>query len=219
MTTMLAGLRLRLWREHDEALLTAPGMAMGEWSAPGLNADLAGAVEQLYRDGVRRVAFDRPVDLTGDLDAATLVQAMVLLGELTSWAIVVDWELLVGAHLDVWQRLNHLHPPRQLPDHPDAEEVLADWRGTFYLCKCIYRQGPGFVQVRDRRSGSLARFTIDVPEYLTAIETLLPGAPSAAVPAEVLAEFVAEGLAGTAGDLAWWLPYRVRRWPYPSMIV
>jgi hypothetical protein len=144
---------------------------------------------------------------------------MVLLRELTSWAIVTDWQLLVGEHLDVWQRLNHLHPPRQLPDHPDAEEVLAGWRDTFYLCKCVYRHGPGFVQVRDRRSGSLLRFTIDDPEYLAAIETLLPGAPSDAVPPGVLDDFIAEGLAGVAGDLAWWLPYRVRRWPYPSMIV
>jgi hypothetical protein len=220
MTTMLTApsLRLRLWRDHDEELLAAPGIEMGEWvDEPG--TDLVAAAERLYRDGARRVALEQPIDLTGDLPAATLIRAMVLLRELTSWAIAIDWTPVFGEHTEVWRRLNHIYPPRQLPDHPDADEVLADWRDTFYLCKCVYRQGPGFVQVRDRRSGLLARFTIDDPDYLAAIGTLLPGAAASDVPAAVLDAFIAEGLAGTAGDLAWWLPYRVRRWPYPSMIV
>jgi hypothetical protein len=219
MTTMTAGVELRLWRDHDEELLAAPGIAMGEWRPPGAPADLGAAVAGLYRDGVRRVALDRPVDLTGELDKASLVQAMVLLRELTSWAIVVDWQLRPGEHHDVWQRLNHLHPPGAILDHPGGDEALATWRDTFYVCKCIYRQGPGFVQVRDRRDGTLARFTIDDPDYLAAIGVLLPGAPVGAVPPHVLDDYVAEGLAGLAGDVAWWLPYRVRRWPYPSMIV
>jgi len=44
-------------------------------------------------------------------------------------------------------------------------------------------------------------------------------APTAAVPAHVLEAFLAEGLAGQAGDLAWWIPYRVRRWPWPALMV
>jgi hypothetical protein len=218
--TVGSGLRLRLWRDHDEELLAAPGIAMGEWAAPDPGSDPAAAVAALYRDGVRRVAFDRPVDLTGELDKATLVQAMVLLRELTSWSVAVDWELAVGpATVDLWLRLNHLCPPRALPGHPDEESVLAKWRETFYLCKCGYRRGPGFVEVRDRRAGPLSRFVIDDPAYLSTVDALLPGAPAASLPAAILEEFVAEGLAGQAGDLAWWLPYRVRRWPWPSMIV
>ena len=110
-------------------------------------------------------------------------------------------------------------PPAALLGYPDAEEVLADWRQTFYLCKCIFRRGPGFIEVRDRRNGSLSRFIVDDPAYLAAIEALIDGAPAADIPEGVLREFVDEGLAGLAGDLAWWLPYRVRRWPWPSMIV
>ena len=51
------------------------------------------------------------------------------------------------------------------------------------------------------------------------VETLIGGACAADVDEGVLREFAEEGLAGVAGDLAWWLPYRVRRWPWPSMII
>lgn len=209
-------LSLTLWRDPDDDVLALPGIAMGTIPGAGNAAELA---DRLYRDGVRRVALSRPVDLSGGMDRRTLVWAMLLLGELTSWGVAVDWQLRPGEYAEVWQRLNHLCPPAALLDHRDAEEILADWRQTFYLCKCIYRRGPGFIEVRDRRNGLLSRFIVDDPTYLAAIETLIDGAPAADVPEGVLREFVDEGLAGLAGDLAWWLPYRVRRWPWPSMVV
>lgn len=209
-------LLLTVWRDHDDEVLQVPGMSLGVRT---VGADVAGTVAALYREGVRRVALDRPVDLAGGMTPDSLVRAMVLLRELTSWGIVVGWDAVFGTQVDLWRRLNHLHPPRALPDHPQAAEVLDEWRTKFYLCKCVYRRGPGFVQVRDRRSGLLVRFTIDDPVWLAAMDSLLTGSPVAAVPAEVLDAYVAEGLAGRAGDLAWWLPYRVRRWPWPSMIV
>jgi hypothetical protein len=220
MTDVTEALRLTLWRDHDEELLDLPGVAMGSYS-PDQDGwtDPGAAVADLYRSGVRRAALSHPVDLTRGTVPTRLVQAMVLLRELTSWGIVVDWEAHIGDNPDIWQRLNHLYPPRALPGHPDADTVLAEWRNTFYLCKCIYRHGPGFIQVRDRRAGHLARFTIDDPEYLRTVTALLHGAPVDSVPAHVLGDFSAEGLAGVAGDLAWWLPYRVRRWPWPSLIV
>ena len=206
-------LTLARWRDPD--VLDEPGIALPPIPADGNPSHLAAA---LYQDGIRRVALSRPVDLTDRMDQSALVWSMLLLRELTSWGLVVDWQLRPGEH-QLWQRLNHLYPPTDLLDQPDSERVLADWRRTFYLCKCIYRLGPGFVEVRDRRNGVLARFVIDAPEYLTAIEKLIEGNTAKEVPDAVLTEFVAEGLAGTAGDLAWWLPYRVRRWPSPSMIV
>lgn len=218
MTALQAPVDLVLttWRDHDDAVLDVPGIRLGtEPLGPDVTADVA----RLFAAGARRVALDRPVDLSGAMPPETIVRAMVLLRELTSWGMVADWELAVGPHTDVWQRLNHLHPPRTLLDHPEAEEVLTEWRDTFYLCKCVYRHGPGFVQVRDRRTGQLARFTIDDPVWVAAIEPLLAGTRAADIPVEVLGGFVEEGLAGRAGELAWWLPYRVRRWPWPSMIV
>lgn len=211
-----APIPLLLWRDHDDAVLGLPDMAMGEQPASG---DPQTTAADLYARGVRKVSVGSPLDLTGGMDAGTLVWLMVFLRELTSWSVAYDWTVLWGGHRDVWLRLNHLHPPRAMPDHPEAEEVLARWRDTHYLCKCIHRHGPGFVEVRDRRAGDLSRFVIDDPHYLAAVETLIPGAPSDSVPPDVLAHLVEEGLVGTADDLAWWLPYRVRRWPWPSMIV
>jgi hypothetical protein len=209
-------LSLTLWRDHDDELLDVPGIHMGTRS-PG-PAGWTGAVAMvagLYHGGVRRVAFSHPVDITPDSDPTTLVPAMILLRELTSWGIAVDWVAHFGDR-DTWRRLNHLYPPAAMPG---ASQALDEWRQTFFLCKCVYRHGPGFIQVRDRRAGELVRFTVDDPEYLVAVDTLLDGAPVDAVPAHVLDDLVAEGLAGIVGQLAWWLPYRVRRWPWPALVV
>ncbi len=218
MTSVLQSrqLSLTLWRDPDEELLELPGIRIGTRPAEGDPAELA---SQFYDEGVRRVALSQPVELGGGMDKRTLVWSMILLRELTSWGIVVDWRLRPGEHSEVWQRLNHLYPPAELVDQPDAPAILAEWRETFYLCKCMFRRGPGFVEVRDRRAGDLSRFVIDDPDYLAVIDKLIPGVAAAEVPESILREFVDEGLAGLAGDLAWWLPYRVRRWPWPSMIV
>jgi hypothetical protein len=215
-TTAATALALTIWRDHDEMVLSQPGVLMGTRAASG---DPGLVAASLYRDGARRAALNCPVDLTGGMDAPTMVRAMLLLRELTSWGIVVDWQLRPGQHAEVWQRLNHLHPPSELLEQAASAEILQAWRDTFYLCKCVYRRGPGFVEVRDRRAGTLSRFVIDDPAYLAAVTTLLDGAPARDIPAQVLADFVAEGLVGRAGDLAWWLPYRVHRWPWPAMLV
>jgi hypothetical protein len=145
---------------------------------------------------------------------------MLLLAELTSWGIAVDWEVRLGSDPEIWRSFNHLYPPRAVLDVADDSEIREQWATTFYLCKCIYRQGPGFVQVRDRRTGgSLYRFTLHDPAYLDAVEKLAAGCPVEDVPAPVLDALVNESLAGRAGQLAWWLPYRVRRWPWPSFAV
>jgi hypothetical protein len=213
----MSTLTLTRWRDSDEDALAVPGIALGPLRAGG---DPAAAAADWYEAGVRRVALDRPVDLADATDPAALVWTMVLLRELTSWSVAVDWELVLGPDTqELWRRLNHLTPPAALPGHQDADTALAQWRETFYLCKCAYRRGPGFVEVRDRRDGPLSRFVIDDPAYLSTMDALLPGARAADLPADILDAFVSEGLAGQAGDLAWWLPYRVRRWPWPSMIV
>ncbi|MCC8246719.1 DUF5825 family protein [Saccharothrix luteola] len=207
---------LLLWRDHDDAVLHLPELAMGEQPASG---DPQATAADLYARGVRKVSVGSPVDLSGGMDARTLVWLMVFLRELTSWSVAYDWTMISGKNQDVWTRLNHFHPPRAMPDHPDADAVLEQWRSTYYLCKCIHRHGPGFLEVRDRRAGDLSRFVIDDPDYLAAVETLMPGARSDSIPPDVLAHLIDEGLVGTVDAFAWWLPYRVRRWPWPSMIV
>ncbi|MFL6110853.1 MAG: DUF5825 family protein, partial [Catenulispora sp.] len=110
-------LTLTLWLDHDEDVLGLPGVALGETAGTGDPAQLA---QRLHDRGVCRVALSRPVDLTGGMDAGTLLWVMILLRDLTSLGLVVDWHLRPGRHVDVWQRLNHLHPPADLIDQPDA---------------------------------------------------------------------------------------------------
>jgi hypothetical protein len=182
-------------------------------AAPG---DLATA---LYRDGARRVAIDCPVDSTGGTDARTAVSQLLLLNELTSWGIVVDWSIVVDGTSDAWRLISHLYPPSEVLGHSDGALVRAEWREGFYVCKCVWRQGPGFVEVRDRRAGSLSRFVIDDPDYQAVIARLVPGCGVDEVPAAVLDDLVGEALAGRVGERAWWIPYRLRRWPSPALTV
>jgi hypothetical protein len=207
--------RLALWRDHDDAVLELPGVALGEQPLPD---DVPGAVAGWYRAGVRRAALAVPIDLSTVDSPEQTVQALVAVRELTSWGIVADWDVSFGERADQCWQLSHLQPPRSALDGR-ASGALDDWRSTFYLGKCFHRRGPGFVQVRDRRLGVLARFTIDDPAYLSAVDTLVGGAPRAAVPPHVLADFASEHLVGEVGDLVWWLPYRVHRWPWPAMVV
>ncbi|WP_043687321.1 DUF5825 family protein [Streptomyces xylophagus] len=212
-------LTLTTWRDHDEEVLQLPVMSplvtvVAESATPAETA------AELYGKGVRRVTLDRPADLSGATGARAIVSTMLLVGELTSWGIVVDWDVALGADPEVWRSFNHLHPPRQILDTQNAEDIRQEWRSTFYVGKCVYRKGPGFVQVRDRRAGGLlARYTLDDPAYLEAVDRLSAGCPADAVPSAVLDHLVGESLAGRAGQLAWWLPYRVHRWPWPSFAV
>jgi hypothetical protein len=67
--------------------------------------------------------------------------------------------------------------------------------------------------------GRLSRSTVYDPAYLRALRQPAVGRRADAVPGPILDEFVGESPAGRAGDLAWWLPYRVRRRPWPSFAV
>jgi hypothetical protein len=210
-----AALTLRLWRDHDEELVRLPAVSLGSRQVDLASPDEAAVA--LYRDGVRRVAVDAPVDLTGPPRAA--VDRLLLVGQLTSWAIVVDWQLRpadAGSH---WPSLSHLYPPTAILGTDDADDIRERWRRRFYVCRCIWRQGPGFIEVRDRRAESLTRFVIDEPDYLRAVERLSAGCRADEIPAAVLADLAGEDLIGRAGDLVWWLPYRVRRWPSAALLV
>jgi hypothetical protein len=210
-------LTLTLWRDHDEELLRMPAISIGR--RPVGTDDPAELAAALYREGARRVALDGPIDLAGGQRPATAVAWLLLVSQLTSQGLVVDWDVRLDADPQRWRLLSHLYPPRAVLGPAGAEQITEQWRREFYLCKCVWRQGPGFVEVRDRRAGSLARFIIDEHDYLQAIGRLSAGCPADEVPAAVLAHLAEEGLVGQIGDLAWWIPYRVRRWPSPGMVV
>lgn len=189
-----------LWRDYEE--LERPGVFAGTAAVP---VPAAEAGRAFFEDGVRRVALIDTVDLGR---AAAAVRALVLLRELTGYGIAVDWRLRLDAGR--WRPLSHLYPPGEVIG---AEDVRLEWRNGYHFFKCAYRRGPGFLQVRDRRSDVLRNITIDGPAHRAAIDDLLEGCPASAVPPPILRDLTTMGLVHLLGGTAWWLPYRARRWP------
>ncbi|MGI5479063.1 DUF5825 family protein [Streptomyces lavendofoliae] len=208
------------WRDYDPEACELPGMFLGELALPG---PAEGESERLWHLGARRVRLPGVVDLAGTPDAdraAAAVGALCLVRDLTARAVLVEWDLrLDPAAGEGWRVLSHLQPPRRIEGPDGADDALREWRRGHYLCKCLWRKGPGFVQIRDRRWGELRRFTADEPEYERAIETLAHGAPARSVPRAVLDDFRGEDLVLDVGPLAWWLPYRISRWLQESMTI
>nr|WSX24289.1 DUF5825 family protein [Streptomyces tubercidicus] len=225
MTTTTApassrALALRAWRDYDEDACALPGMSLGTVDLPAAPDKQAA---HLWELGARRVQFADELDLTtvDDPDAAAhAVRRLCLIRDLTARAVLVQWQLRLPSEPDDgWRDLSHLQPPRTLTGPADAAAALAQWRNAHYLCKCLWRQGPGFVQIRDRRWGELRRFTAEEPEYQEAITQLSYGAPLASVPKAIADDFLAERLVSRTGPLLWWLPYRVNRWIQEAMAV
>ncbi|MFD8734017.1 DUF5825 family protein [Streptomyces sp. NPDC059618] len=218
MTTQVAPPTVGFWREYEPAARRAPGMWLG--SAPAAD-DAAAQAARAFEGGARRAELREPVEPASSRAPRETVRALTLVRELTGHGIVVDWRLGLdgSAGPDAWRSLCHLYPPAELTGVPGAAEALREWTAKFYVCKCVYRQGPGFLQVRDRRRGRLECLTLDRPDELDAVAALSTGARPGSVAPGVLADFEAEDLLGTVGDLKWWLPYRVHRWPFPSTVV
>ncbi|MCT2590807.1 DUF5825 family protein [Streptomyces sp. N2-109] len=209
------------WRDYELEAAGLPGMSLGELEASGPASDTAA---RLWKDGARRVRLPGTTDLRAAANedpaaAARTVRALCLVRDLTAHAVYVEWELRTGPEPEAWRPLNHLQPPLALAGPPEPDAVLRTWREEHYLCKCLWRQGPGFIQIRDRRWDELYRFTVDEPEYQEAIELLAEGAPASAVAPEILDDFRSEQLVGDVGPLVWWLPYRVRRWIQEAMAI
>ncbi|GGY42576.1 DUF5825 family protein [Streptomyces xanthochromogenes] len=221
LTTTTEALGVAVWRDYDPEACTLPGMYLGEMELTGPPAEES---DRLWKLGARRVRLPEPVDLA-DLAAPgaaeRAVRALSLVRDLTARAVLVEWKLRLdpAAPDDTWRTLSHLQPPQRLEGPADATADLRRWRDGHYLCKCLWRQGPGFVQIRDRRWGDLRRFTAEEPEYHRTIEALAYGAPAASVPAAVLADFLGERLVLAVGELAWWMPYRVNRWIQEAMAI
>ncbi|MFE9401699.1 DUF5825 family protein [Streptomyces sp. NPDC006530] len=221
LTTTTESLTVAAWRDYDPEACTLPGMYLGERELTGPMGEES---DRLWESGARRVRLTEPIDLA-ELDAPgaaeRAVRGLSLVRDLTARAVLVEWKLRLSpsAADDTWRTLSHLQPPQRLEGPADATGDLRRWREGHYLCKCLWRQGPGFVQIRDRRWGDLRRFTADEPEYRHTIEALAYGAPAVSVPASVLADFTGERLVLEVGELAWWMPYRVNRWIQEAMAI
>ncbi|MEU5633171.1 DUF5825 family protein [Streptomyces rishiriensis] len=219
MTATAPNVTVRAWRDLDPQARDLPGMSLGTFPV----THQIQQVDRLWDLGVRHAELDTTVDLSSD-DPAThrrAVDRLCLVRDLTARAVSVDWDLRLSPQESAqqWKVLSHLQPPRTVTGLDDAEGALHAWRTRHYLCKLVWRRGPGFVQIRDRRWGELRRFTAEEPRYHEAIALLAPGAHHTAVPADIVEEFIAEHLVLRVGDLAWWLPYRVSRWLQEAMTV
>ncbi|MFC9650887.1 MULTISPECIES: DUF5825 family protein [unclassified Streptomyces] len=228
-STLTPPAAVSVWRDYDPVACALPGMFLGEIALTG---SVPEECDRLWELGARRVRLSGVVDLadTGTPDAAArAVRTLSLVRDLTARAVLVEWDLRPDpargptAAEDISRLLSHLQPPQRIEgegvDPATAEDALRTWRNGHYLGKCLWRQGPGFVQIRDRRWGDLRRFTVDEPHYQEAIERLAYGASAASVPADALADFREERLVLAVGGLEWWLPYRVNRWIQEAMTI
>ncbi|MGW7544331.1 DUF5825 family protein [Streptomyces sp. NPDC054770] len=175
-------------------------------------------VRDLYRRGIRCAALDEPVSLRSP--TARDLRALDFVRNATGRGLLVRWHLRAGRRADpalTAHHLTHLQPPVSLDGGRSAER-LAEWRTRFYVGRCVWRRGPGFVQIRDRRDGVLQRFDLIQPEYVQAV-TLLEDARADGVDPGVLAALRAEHLVLDFGGRDWWAPYRIDRWPVPSMVL
>lgn len=180
-----------------------------------VESDPASQAHHLFDEGVRAVTFSEPIRLTGH----AAWQALGLLRELAAWAVVCDWTLVVDAAGPGWSPFSHLPPPTEVRGCGAGGFDLTSWRESYLPCKCIYRAGPGFVQIRDRRSGWLECYTVDEPAFVAAIRDLATGLAVTEVDSAAAEAFMDSGLIVSVGDLQWWAPVRVRRWPIPAMSV
>lgn len=202
-----------LWREHDQDIRHAPGMYLGVRKlVPGV-----GVAQRLYGDGARCVDLPELVDLADIGQLSGAISAISLIRDFTSLGIKVRWRARLYTE-GSWQWLSHLWPPEELLGINDRG-AASEWLRTHYVGKCFFRRGPGFIQVRDRRHGHLARFTIDEHDYIESIPRLLYGGSTNSIAPHVLASYGNEHLVLHLRDRAVWLPYQVRRWPRPSIVV
>ncbi|MFJ9244953.1 DUF5825 family protein [Streptomyces sp. NPDC101776] len=210
---------LTLWKDRDPAAMRLPGIHCGTLDGPPDNP--VDAVAQLAADGVQFVQVHESVDLT-DPDSASAVAVLLVIRELTSHGIAVDWTLRMPDPAE-WQALSHLHPPaaifRGSRGAENEDHVVTAWRGSFHIAKCGYRCGPGFLEIRDHRWGSFRRLVVNAPRS-TAFQGLLDGVPvvASASTERVLERHLRENLLHRAGRHLWWTPYRLRRWPLSTTI-
>lgn len=206
--------RVELSRDYDQDAARLPGMTLGTRYLTGACAPAAAG---WYREGARHVRLPVPVDLCPDAGPAS-ARSLALVRELTAHGAAVDWTARCrdGCHGD--DLFAHLYPPTVLTGDTDGA-ATARWRERFFLGRCVYRRGPGFVEVRDRRFGSLELVTIDEPAHLAAIPAMTEGVVEAEVPAGVRRDLVDARLAVARAGRLWWLPTRAYRWPFPALIV
>lgn len=194
------------------------GQHRGSRSIAILDVDDASAqilkADALYDSGVRRVRLRRAVDLSAPTTRDLRALDFVKMG--TARGLQIQWAVATEMSCQDRQALSHLQAPISVAG--SGVPWLDEWRNGFFLGRCIWRQGPGFIQIRDRRSQRLVTFNLTDPEYLAAFYALDRGEPYD-LPAHVTTDLLNEGLVLQYADMLWLAPYQIVRWPFPSMTI
>jgi hypothetical protein len=210
------GIRVHRYRDPDPAVASIEGMDLG---VTHLHERPDLAVARWFADGVRRVVLPDLVDLTpGDENGAVThpgLRCLALLRELGSHGLVVDWQLrLPCADESSWRRFGHLPPPARIRSAAGGDtDPAAAWHREYRLGRFHYRRGPGFVLVRDGRSGDFRSVVLDDPGALAAVAALEHRVETDGLDPTAVARFEAEGWVLRLGAGVCWLPGRLRRWP------
>jgi hypothetical protein len=180
-------------------------------AATDLTADLAA---ELATAGCERLVVDGPVPAGRSIDED--LRLLRFLREATCRTLRVDWTL-GGRPLVEPRDLVHLVPPMD-GDGEEAAECAAGWRADYRYGSYYYRQGPGFVTVKDvRPGGETVHLTIDGDSAAQfralAAATVVADLDEAGVSA--LDDAVEYGLVLRGADTLLMLPFRMRRWPVP----
>ncbi|KPI16241.1 hypothetical protein OK074_1853 [Actinobacteria bacterium OK074] len=202
-----------LWRDYDPVARRLPGMSLG---SRALGAPAGDVVTALHTEGVRCLRLPEPVRLCADAPAA-VAHALRLVREATGRGLAVLWDADCDDGCAGRRLYDHLYPPRQV--HGAPADTAERWRATYFPAKCVYRRGPGFVEVRDRRFGTLELITVDEAAHLDSLDALTEGVPTGQLPDAVRRDFADAALTAEHAGRTWWLPTRVRRWPFPSLTV
>ena len=214
MTPFPAVVAMTLWKDRNPAAMRLPGMYAGV--VDRLDDPLT-AVSSLAASGVQFARLRDTVDLADD-DGAAAAAALIAVRELTSHGIAVDWAIRMPAGAAGWQQLSHLYPPAAVWCGGESENVTTRWRNSFHAAKCGYRRGPGFLEIRDRRTGSYRRTVIKSARNDQAIAPLLRGVPAASLGESATRRYLEADLVHRAGQFLWWTPYLIRRWPLSTTI-
>lgn len=172
---------------------------------------------ELAATGHELLIVDGPVPAGQNLDED--LRLLRFLREATCHTLRLEWTL-GGRPLVELRDLIHLVPPTD--GVADAADFVTDWRAGYRYGLYYYRQGPGFVTVKDVRPGGEAvHLTIDgdsAAQFRT-LATATTVADLDADSATALADVVDYGLALRGQDALLMLPYRLRRWPVPYSAV
>jgi hypothetical protein len=208
---------VEIWRDYDRHA-TDIGDVMRLCSQAWCD-DTRVDVDEVFASGGRYFILGPDVDIDA-VDEWGTVQLLGLVRDLTSCGIAVKWNLRLPGWDYAWEDMCHFWPPSCVRIGGDIGTAIGRvWESEFYHGRCVARKGPHLLQVRDRRWGGLRRFNITSLKYLEAIARLEEGGAVTSFESSIIEDLGRARLIRIVGDVAMWLPCRLRRWPIAARTI